>query len=84
MKVRLEKSKTDPFRAGADVHVIIAQSRAIEAVRAYLAGRVELTSNGPLFRSEAGSALDVRALVAYTRSVHVRVLALERAGVPEL
>jgi hypothetical protein len=76
LKVRLEKSKTDPFRAGADV--IVAQSRAIAAVRAYLVDQDELSPDGPLFRLESGSALDVRALVAYSRSV------LEQAGVPEL
>jgi integrase len=76
VKVRLEKSKTDPFRAGTDI--IVANNRAIDALNVYLTGRATIPPEGPLFSTDAGDALSVRSLVTYTRGV------LERAGVPEL
>ena len=69
MVVHLARSKTDPFRAGTEV--VVADTRAVSAMLAYLAAADDLRPDDPLFRSERGWALTVKELVAHTQRMLV-------------
>jgi len=70
MKLKLAKSKTDPFRAG--VNVVIANGHALAAMHDYLDARSD-SSEEPLFKSTGaggpGRALTVEELVRHTQSL---------------
>lgn len=70
MSVRLDQSKTDPFRQGTNV--IIANPRAIKYMLAYLHHRDQRLARLPLFVGEDGQALSASTLVKFTQSLIVR------------
>lgn len=70
MSVRLDQSKTDPFRQGTNV--IIANPRAIEYMLVYLHHRNQRLARLPLFVGDDGQALSASALVKFTQSLIVR------------
>jgi len=74
MSVRLDQSKTDPFRQGTNV--IIANPRAIEYMLAYLHHRNQRLARLPLFVGEDGQALSAASLVKFTQSL------ITRANIP--
>ena len=74
MSVRLDQSKTDPFRRGTSV--IIGNSRAIEYMLAYLHRRDQRLARLPLFVGEDGQALSASALVRFTQAL------INRANIP--
>lgn len=74
MSLRLDQSKTDPFRQGTNV--IIGNARAIEYMLAYLQHRNKSLARLPLFVGSDGQALSAGALVKFTQSL------IERARIP--
>lgn len=74
MSLRIEQSKTDPFRQGTNV--VIANERAIEYMLAYLQFRNKPFSRLPLFVGDNGQALTAGALVKFTQSL------IDRAQIP--
>ena len=74
MSVRLDQSKTDPFRQGTAV--IIGNSRAIEFMLVYLHRRNQTLARQPLFAGDDGQALTASALVKFTQ------LLIQRANIP--
>jgi hypothetical protein len=67
--IRLEKSKTDPFRAGVTIKV--TQRDAVKAITAYLSARPHLgNDDDPFFVTSAGTALSaVQLRSAITRLI---------------
>jgi hypothetical protein len=74
MSVRLEQSKTDPFRQGTSV--IVGNRRAIQYMLEYLRHRTLRLSRQPLFTGVDGQALTTAALVKFTQAL------IERANIP--
>jgi hypothetical protein len=74
MSVRLDQSKTDPFRQGTTV--IISNTRAIEYMLDYLHHRNQRLARQPLFAGVDGQALTAGALVKFTQSL------IQRANIP--
>ena len=74
MSVRLDQSKTDPFRQGTSV--IIGNPRAIDYMLAYLYRRNQRLARQPLFAGNDGQALTAGALVKFTQSI------IHRANIP--
>jgi hypothetical protein len=74
MSLRLDQSKTDPFRQGTSV--IISNTRAIDYMLAYLHCRNQRLSRQPLFAGVDGQALTAGALVKFTQSL------IQRANIP--
>lgn len=74
MSVRLEQSKTDPFRKGTTV--IVGNQIAIEYMLAYLQRRYQNLARQPLFIGCDGQALTSGALVKFTQSL------INRAKIP--
>ena len=74
MSLKLDQSKTDPFRKGTNV--IIGNPQAIEYMLAYLHRRNQRLARLPLFAGEDGQALTASALVKFTQSL------IERANIP--
>jgi hypothetical protein len=74
MSVRLDESKTDPFRQGTTV--IISNTRAIEYMLDYLHHRNQRLARQPLFAGVDGQALTAGALVKFTQSL------IQRANIP--
>ncbi len=74
MSVRLDQSKTDPFRQGTNV--IIANPQAIEYMLMYLHRRNQRLARLPLFVGEDGQALSASALVNFAQSL------ITRANIP--
>jgi hypothetical protein len=74
MTLRIEVSKTDPFRRGTDV--IISNSHAIEYMLAYLQHRNQSLNRLPLFVGENGQPLTASALVKFTQDL------IQRAHIP--
>jgi integrase len=70
MSVRLDQSKTDPFRRGTDV--TISNPQAIKYMLAYLHRRNQRLSRLPLFVGNDGQALTASALVKFTQQLIVR------------
>jgi hypothetical protein len=70
MSLRLDQSKTDPFRRGTNV--IISNPRAIEYMLKYLRHRNCNLSRQPLFIGEDGQALSTSALVKFTQQLITR------------
>jgi hypothetical protein len=67
MSLKLDQSKTDPFRKGTNV--IISNPQAIEYMLAYLHRRNQRLSRLPLFVGNDGQALTASALVKFTQSL---------------
>jgi hypothetical protein len=68
MSLRLDQSKTDPFRKGANV--IIGNERAIQYMVQYLRQRSTSLRRVPLFADTAtGQALSAAALVKFTQNL---------------
>lgn len=67
MTIRLDQSKTDPFRRGTDV--VVSNARAIEYMVAYLRRRNCMLARQPLFVGDDGQALTTNALVSFTQSL---------------
>jgi hypothetical protein len=67
MKVRIEQSKTDPFRKGVDV--VVANPRAIQYMLAYLQKRNQFLGKLPLFISDNGQPLTAASLVQFTQQL---------------
>lgn len=74
MSLRIEQSKTDPFRQGTTV--VISNERAIEYMLAYLQFRNKPFSRLPLFVGDNGQALTAGALVKFTQAL------IDRANIP--
>ena len=74
MSLRLDQSKTDPFRGGTTV--VISNPRAIEYMLAYLLRRNKPLARLPLFVGDDGQALSASALVKSAQSL------IERADIP--
>ena len=74
MSVRLEQSKTDPFRQGTSV--IISNSSAIDYMLVYLHRRNQRLARQPLFAGHDGQALSAAALVKFAQSL------IQRANIP--
>ena len=74
MSLRLDQSKTDPFRQGTAV--IISNTRAIQYMLAYLHRRNQRFARQPLFAGVDGQALTASALVKFTQSL------IQRANIP--
>jgi hypothetical protein len=74
MSLRLDQSKTDPFRQGTSV--IISNTRAIQYMLAYLHRRNQRLARQPLFAGVDGQALTAGALVKFTQSL------IQRANIP--
>lgn len=70
MSVRLDQSKTDPFRQGTSV--VIGNSRAIRYMLTYLQHRNQRLARQPLFAGDDGQALSSGALVKFTQSLITR------------
>ena len=68
MSVRIEQSKTDPFRQGTNV--IVSNERAIAHMLAYLQRRNRPLARLPLFVGENGQALTAGALVQLHTNSH--------------
>ena len=73
MSLRLDQSKTDPFRRGTNV--IIGNPTAIQYMLEYLQHRQQRLSRQPLFVGKDGQALTTGALVKFTQSL------IERANI---
>jgi hypothetical protein len=68
MSVRIEQSKTDPFRQGANV--VIGNERSIRYMIEYLRAREQLLRRAPLFVDDrTGLALSTSSLVQFTQSI---------------
>jgi hypothetical protein len=74
MSLKLDQSKTDPFRKGTNV--IISNPQAIEYMLAYLHRRNQRLSRLPLFVGNDGQALTASALVKFTQSL------IKKANIP--
>ena len=74
MSVRLDQSKTDPFRQGTNV--IIGNKHAIQYMIAYLQHRQQRLDRQPLFVGDNGQPLTASALVKRTQSL------IQRANIP--
>ena len=74
MSLKLDQSKTDPFRKGTNV--IIGNPQAIEYMLAYLHRRNQRLARLPLFVGNDGQALSATALVKFTQSL------IEKANIP--
>lgn len=74
MKVRIDQSKTDPFRQGVDV--VISNPRAVTYMLAYLRKRNQYLGKLPLFVSDNGQPLTASALVQFTQDL------ISRANIP--
>lgn len=74
MTLRVEVSKTDPFRKGTDV--VISNARAIEYMLAYLQHRNQSLARMPLFVGQDGQPLTAGALVKFTQDL------IHRAHIP--
>lgn len=74
MSVRIEQSKTDPFRQGTNV--VVGNERAIAYMLAYLQRRNKSFARLPLFVGDDGQALTAGALVRFTQSL------IDRANIP--
>ena len=74
MSLRLDQSKTDPFRRGTDV--IIGNPTAIQHMIAYLRFRTSRLKRMPLFAGADGQPLTTAALVKFTQTL------IERAHIP--
>ncbi len=74
MSVRLDQSKTDPFRQGTSV--VIGNAKAIAYMLAYLQHRNQRLARQPLFAGDDGQALTASALVKFTQSL------IARASIP--
>ncbi len=70
MSVRLDQSKTDPFRQGTSV--VIGNAKAIAYMLAYLQHRNQRLARQPLFAGDDGQALTASALVKFTQSLIAR------------
>jgi hypothetical protein len=70
MTIRLEQSKTDPFRHGTSV--VIGNRRAIEYMIVYLTKRKQVLNRQPLFVGANGLALTTAALVRFVQSLIAR------------
>jgi integrase len=73
MSLRLDQSKTDPFRRGTTV--VVSNQQAITHMLSYIQQRQPL-SRMPLFVGHDGQALTTRALVNFTQNI------LDRANIP--
>jgi hypothetical protein len=67
MTVRLDQSKTDPFRQGTNV--IIGNPQAIQYMLVYLHHRNQRLARLPLFVGNDGQALSASALVKFTQAL---------------
>lgn len=74
MSIRLDQSKTDPFRHGTNV--IISNQIAIGHMISYLQFRNQRLSRLPLLVGNDGQALTASALVKFTQSL------IDRANIP--
>ena len=74
MSVRLEQSKTDPFRHGTTV--IVGNQLAIQYMIMYLTKRKLVLNRQPLFIGSNGQALTTGALVKFVQSL------IARANIP--
>jgi hypothetical protein len=74
MSIKLDQSKTDPFRQGTNV--IIGNPQAIEYMLDYLLHRNQRLARLPLFVGSDGQALTASALVKFTQSL------IEKANIP--
>ncbi|MBS1652410.1 MAG: hypothetical protein JSU07_10405 [Bacteroidetes bacterium] len=74
MSIKLDQSKTDPFRQGTNV--IVGNPQAIEYMLAYLRRRNQRLARLPLFVGNDGQALTASALVKFTQSL------IEKANIP--
>ena len=74
MSLKLDQSKTDPFRKGTNV--IISNPQAIEYMLAYHHHRNQRLARLPLFVGNDGQALTATALVKFTQSL------IEKANIP--
>ena len=74
MSIRLDQSKTDPFRHGTNV--IIGNQIAISHMISYLQFRNQRLSRLPLLVGNDGQALTASALVKFTQSL------IDRANIP--
>jgi hypothetical protein len=74
MSLRLDQSKTDPFRRGTNV--VISNPRAIEYMLAYLQRRNQHLSRMPLFAGADGQPLRTGALVTLAQDL------IKRANIP--
>ena len=74
MSLKLDQSKTDPFRQGTNV--IIGNPQAIAYMLAYYHRRRQNLSRQPLFVGNDGQALTASALVKFTQSL------IQRANIP--
>lgn len=74
MSVRIEQSKTDPFRQGTTV--VIANERAIQYMLQYLQFRNKPYARLPLFVGDNGQALTAGALVKFLQAL------IARANIP--
>ena len=67
MSLRLDQSKTDPFRRGTSV--VISNTRAIQYMLAYHRKRQCSLARQPLLVGDDGQALSTSALVKFTQSL---------------
>ena len=74
MTLRLEQSKTDPFRHGTNV--ILSNPRAIRYMIAYLQHRNQYLARLPLFAGSNGQPLSTAALVSFTQDM------IKRSNIP--
>jgi hypothetical protein len=74
MSLRLDQSKTDPFRRGTNV--VIGNVSAITHMLKYLQNRNQSLARLPLFVAADGQALTAGALVKFTQSL------IQRANIP--
>jgi len=74
MVLRLEQSKTDPFRQGTNV--VVSNATAIAHMLVYLQARGTCLPKQPLFTGSDGNALSVSELVKFTQAT------IERANIP--
>lgn len=74
MTIRLEQSKTDPFRRGTNV--VVSNPQAIQYMLAYLRHRNCTLARQPLFVGDDGQALSTSALVTFTQTL------IARANIP--
>jgi hypothetical protein len=74
MSLKLDQSKTDPFRKGTNV--IIGNPQAIQYMLAYLHHRNQRLARQPLFVGNDGQALTASALIKFTQAL------IEKANIP--
>jgi len=74
MSLRLDQSKTDPFRRGTNV--IISNPRAITYMLEYLQCRNLFLARSPLLTGSDGQPLTCSALVKFTQTI------IQRANIP--